>query len=406
MHRAGTSALTGVLSHLGAQTPKTIMTADSYNPTGYGESRAFYAFHERLLASAGSAWTDFAPFNPGWFKSPIAEHFGAELRDLIAAEFGSAPFFLMKDPRICRFLPFWLLQLERLAITPKAIICVRNPLEIAASLNRRDGLSIRRSLLLWLRHALDGEAGTRKLRRAFVHYEDLLSDWRGVVQRLERELDLSWPNRSSKTEQEIDELLCQEFKHHHCSQDELLRRENVPDWVKTVYLILADGVPSGKARSFAKLDQVRNQFNVACRVMGLLVAESEAKLSAAVAEQEQRYEEFAGEIAARDSRIAELTANVVNRDSCLAARCSELEDLRAELAAEASAVSAIRAKHDEDVKRLNARISDLKAHLASIYTSVYWRIASPFRVVRRGISRAFRPLRMKFEGKDQCHRRE
>ena len=41
---------------------------------------------------------------------------------VFTAEFGDAPLAVMKDPRICRFLPLWLEVLARLGVAPKAVV--------------------------------------------------------------------------------------------------------------------------------------------------------------------------------------------------------------------------------------------------------------------------------------------
>ena len=64
-----------------------------------------------------------------------------ELTGLIASEFGEAPLFVVKDPRICRYAPLFLEVLEEAQITPRVVHIVRNPLEVADSLHRRDELS-------------------------------------------------------------------------------------------------------------------------------------------------------------------------------------------------------------------------------------------------------------------------
>src|SRR6476646_896139 len=96
MHRSGTSAVTGMLSRLGADLPKTLMPADASNPQGYGESLALMEFHNRLLASAGSNWHDFEPFNKEWLDSLVAESFAAELRDLVTTEFDGSRLIVVK----------------------------------------------------------------------------------------------------------------------------------------------------------------------------------------------------------------------------------------------------------------------------------------------------------------------
>ena len=64
MHRSGTSAAAGILVKLGGAQPKTLMPAEGGNERGYFESQALMTFHDELLASAGSSWTDWRQFNP------------------------------------------------------------------------------------------------------------------------------------------------------------------------------------------------------------------------------------------------------------------------------------------------------------------------------------------------------
>ena len=266
MHRSGTSAVTGMLSRLGADLPKTLMPANACNPQGYGESVPLREFHDRLLASAGSSWHDFAPFNKEWLDSPVAESFAAELRDLVTTEFDGSHLIVVKDPRISRFVPFWLKQLDALNIAPRIVICLRNPIEVAASLDRRDGLSLASSLLLWLRHMLDAEAATRTLVRAVVRYEDLLTDWRGIADRLALELSLHWPNCSDSVTRGIDKFLSRSLRHHETSEEQLLARKDIGEWTKIVYPILSymghKGTPA--APTLRKMDDVKRRLDSAC----------------------------------------------------------------------------------------------------------------------------------------------
>src|SRR3546814_18367354 len=85
---------------------------------------------------------------------------------------------LLKDPRICRFLPFWLDACESFGIEPLVVFAWRDPFQVAHSLRNRNQFSRDKGLLLWLRHVLDAERDSRGLPRCFVSYEQLLSDWR------------------------------------------------------------------------------------------------------------------------------------------------------------------------------------------------------------------------------------
>ena len=369
MHRSGTSAVTGMLSRLGADSPKTLMPVTAENPRGYGESIALMDFHDRLLTSAGSNWYDFEPFNNEWSDSPVVESFAAELRDLVRTEFGELRLFVVKDPRISRFLPFWLRQLEVLNVMPRIVICLRNPLEVAASLNRRDDLSFTISLLLWLRHTLDAEATSRNLVRAVVRYEDVLTDWRGVANRLERDFSLHWPKCSGTVTSEINKFLSRSLRHHEVSEKQLLSRKDVVEWIKTVYPILADmgrhGTPA--SRFLRKMDDVKLQLDRVCLAFGPIFAERSETVAvarAATRELEAHVGNLSRLLAERKVKNAEL-------EMSLAARTKEMEAKNAELEMSLAArTKEMEAKNAELEMSLAARTKEMEAKNAELEMSL------------------------------------
>lgn len=161
MHRSGTSAVAGALTMLGGGAPKHLMPSRPKNPRGFFELVPFMHFHNALLVSAGSHWQDWQKFNPAWYRSPHAGTLKQRAKKLFEAEFGQAPLPVLKDPRICRFLPFWVEVLKEMEAIPRILIPVRSPLEVAHSLETRNGLPLTKGLLLWLRHVLDAEVQSR-----------------------------------------------------------------------------------------------------------------------------------------------------------------------------------------------------------------------------------------------------
>lgn len=190
MHRSGTSAFTKVIGLLGADLPLETMPATADNPLGYWESPRITRFNNRLLESAGTHWNDVAPIQPAWFTNPARTEDLAEAASLIAAEFPGRGTFVLKDPRICRLLPFWRTVFDDGGIRPHAVLLVRDPLEVARSLAARGAVAefrpaaIRatdRGLLLWLRYTLDAERSSRDMPRHAVEYRRLLADWQTAV---------------------------------------------------------------------------------------------------------------------------------------------------------------------------------------------------------------------------------
>src|SRR5579883_2514317 len=204
MHRSGTSSVAGVLTKLGGRAPRSLMQANETNARGFFESTAVMAFNDELLASAGSSWNDWRRFNPGWFDSAEAASFRRRAIELLDAEFGEASLPVLKDPRICRLAPFWLDLFKARGAKPRVVIPVRSPLEVAQSLKDVHGTSIAQGLLLWLRHVLDAEAFSRSEARSLFAWDQFLSDWRGVVEKIGAEAAIAWPRLSDRSAIEVE----------------------------------------------------------------------------------------------------------------------------------------------------------------------------------------------------------
>jgi hypothetical protein len=191
MHRSGTSALAGVLSLCGIDPGPSLMPGVAgVNPKGFWEHQEVVAVHERLLETLNSSWDDERPLPAGWWRQPEVAPYQDELLALLRRDFSASPLWLLKDPRLCRLLPLWLVILRELDVTPHFVICMRHPGEVAMSLERRDGIPAERASLLWLEHLIDSERGTRSLPRAVVTYEQLLADWCSTLRHIASHLSI------------------------------------------------------------------------------------------------------------------------------------------------------------------------------------------------------------------------
>jgi hypothetical protein len=279
MHRSGTSALTRVISLLGADLPKDLIPANVANEAGFWESHELMVIHDELLASAGSYWDDWRRLNPDWYRSPAAAAFHERVLSVLRNDYASSQLFVIKDPRVCRFWPFYRETLDKFGAWPAAVIPIRNPLEVMASLRQRDKFVSTKTFLLWLRHTLDAEKTTRDLPRAIVSYDALLSDWRGVITSMSNSLDVRWPRMGDLAAFEIEKFLTSQLRHHTVFPEQLDDRAEVVDWVKdtfAAFMTLCWRPEHGP--SLACLDQVGREFEKACSAFGLAMMESEAEL--------------------------------------------------------------------------------------------------------------------------------
>jgi len=216
MHRSGTSSFVGLAARLGAELGSDLLDANEFNPRGYGEHRGVVEIHDRFLAAEGLRWD--APRRPERWGGEAAQRARAELAGLLAREFAAATLFALKDPRLCRLLPLWAPVLTDLGARPACVLVVRHPLEVAASLERRDGIEPARSHLLYLEHMLAAERETRGWPRSVVAYDELFADWRGVAKRVAAECGLRWPRDPEAAAPEIEAFLSGDLRHHRAAE--------------------------------------------------------------------------------------------------------------------------------------------------------------------------------------------
>ncbi len=147
MHRSGTSALAGALETMGFEVGPAddVMPADDGNPEGYFELLSVVHANDELLAHFGGRWDSPRAFTTEWESDEVVLDFVRTGRAALSELFASEK-YLLKDPRISILLPVW-----RQITNDKtcAVLIVRDPLEVAASLTRRNGLPTLTGLALW-----------------------------------------------------------------------------------------------------------------------------------------------------------------------------------------------------------------------------------------------------------------
>ena len=119
---------------------------DSANPRGLHERKDVVEFNDRWLRELGGAW--WAPPRV-WEQTWRALNQEQLAEDRAQFEYFDAEFndWYVKDPRLSLILPLWdRLALQRLPV----VIGLREPREVAMSLNVRSGITLRRGLALWL----------------------------------------------------------------------------------------------------------------------------------------------------------------------------------------------------------------------------------------------------------------
>jgi hypothetical protein len=267
MHRSGTSAITRLLNIAGASLPKRLMPPGEYNKRGHWEPAELVEFHDRLLSDLGSRWDDWRPLRLDSLTDVQRSNAKAGLREILSTDYGEAPLIVIKDPRVCRLAPLLLEALDEAAFEVKVIMAIRNPLEVAASLMRRDTdwsdeKSPAYAGLLWLRHVLDGEAATRMRSRTVLTFDRLLADWKSTFLRLTRDLDIVWPSRLDEISLQVDAFIAPEERHFNRTNAAIRHFPTFGNWIADTFkaLLALEHTPRDSG-AIAVLDRIRGELS-------------------------------------------------------------------------------------------------------------------------------------------------
>jgi hypothetical protein len=244
MHRSGTSATTRALNLLGLDLgdPDGLFDALEWdNAAGYWEQRSIVAIDDDILTALDAGvWQPHLP--AGWERSPAVVPFEQRARDALEALFAGRRLWGWKDPRATLTLPFW----RRVVPDLRCVICVRDPLEVRASLQRRAALNptpIRfpddPSTLdaLWLSYNAAALRHTAGARRIFVFYDDWFEDPDHQTRRLAAFLH-GRGRVSRRTRAQIADFVSDELRHHRRSTDQAARDADLPVELTAFYLLL------------------------------------------------------------------------------------------------------------------------------------------------------------------------
>jgi hypothetical protein len=155
------------------------------NPDGYWENYRFVRINDAVLSEMQQGWDYIGQPPEEWQFLPSLESHRCEARRLVQSFEGHEPWG-WKDPRNSLTLPFW----QALIPSLKVVVCVRNPLEVALSLQKRSNSSFAFSFALWLAYYERLLSAVPASRRIVTHYESYFMDPHAELRRLTSALDL------------------------------------------------------------------------------------------------------------------------------------------------------------------------------------------------------------------------
>lgn len=409
MHRSGTSAITRGLEVLGINLGERLMLpAEGNNEKGFFEDIDVNAINVELLDALGQDWHTLSLIRADELLHE--KYSGLRLRavELLRSRLQNTDRFGIKDPRMCRLLPFWQKVFEHLHLDVSYVIAVRNPLSVAKSLEARNQLPHEKSHYLWLGHILPSVLLTQGEHRVLVDYDLLLENPQQQIARMALGLN-SKPDPVRLAEFSRD-FLDIRLRHSGYKPEDVLESPLVPDPVRAAVMLLADvaadrlsldseeaaGVFGNLAGQMAGMSQAMDYLlrldniitgmsralverNNSVDALGRDITERDGRIDAlmqmaeeckaqitaltqGIAERDGRIEMLAQTDEERKVQIGALTQDVAERDSRIEALAETIRERKAQMAALTQGI----AERDDKIEILSQASEERKARMTAL----------------------------------------
>lgn len=249
MFRSGTSLVSRLMNIAGVYLGEEdeLKAADDSNRKGFWEHRGIIRMNTEIVAQFGAGYWEFPPlFPPEWSVHPVLAPVMAEARGLVR-KFAEHDQWGWKDPWTSLTLPFWRTVLQEEGIGSdrlRAIVCVRNPLDVAASAAANGPTPIARSVAAWHHYTEQALLNTKPEERVLVHYEQAMQNPQSALAPALALVDVEQPISGGDTARAMQAFVDRGLRHHGHSLDDVLTSPDVPEYSRAFYKALLSGAPA------------------------------------------------------------------------------------------------------------------------------------------------------------------
>jgi len=384
MHRSGTSLCSHLLSALGVDMAdelpgpgKTSLEPD--NPRGHWERWEIVEFHDRIFRLFNrdyfGRFHDFA-LPVAWWAEPRITQIKREIVAFLETRMGDG-YFGFKDPRTVRLMPVWHQIFNELKLAPKIVLCLRNPAQVARSLNARDGLDPEIGEYRWLVYMIDFFRYCSNFDYCAIKYEDWFDNPAANIEKLKKFLDLPWQQSEADLALLLSDVVDPGARH-----DAPAHQEAGQPLVRTLYQLASrDGQDGARDQiayivsQFVSFQQLQRPF--------LRAFEEVAKIAAKLPESEQEAAALRTALGERDAIIETAERRANDAEARLAEAIAEIEIER-----EASGLRATLAEREAGLAELSRRVDELLAAQQAARAELAAREAALHSAERAGQERA------------------
>lgn len=251
MHRSGTSLTARLLNLAGMYLGEEdeMVPASANNAKGFWEHRPLLELNDEILAHFGGRWDCPPILGCCALAAPRLEPLREKANAIVTASFDGQPHWGWKDPRTTLTLPFWQ---EILGEPLGCVVCVRNPLAVAASLQKADAMPVAHALALWQFYTERALLNTRPETRVIVFYEDFFTDCAAALTPALKLAGLPPLVPGSARAGDVVGFVDARLRHHRFTPDDVQNSPDVPDEIRRLYALLRERSPAADAFALSR----------------------------------------------------------------------------------------------------------------------------------------------------------
>jgi hypothetical protein len=214
MHRCGTSAVTKGLELFGVSLGENLMPANKYNPKGYFEDKQLVKINDKIFTKNGIDWKILQQLEPTDLKGVKHRAEQKLAKEFLEKRLSKCGPIGLKDPRMCRTLPLWQKIFAEMGVRVGYLMPFRYPSQVAASLLKRNKISLDYGMMLWASYQVDALSYTEGKPRLFVGYQQLLEKPEDELAGIAEFLETAWDPRNRLALEYVKEFLDKNLCHH------------------------------------------------------------------------------------------------------------------------------------------------------------------------------------------------
>ncbi len=264
VHRSGTSVVARAINLLGAYLgeEEDFLPSGPDNAEGFWERKDIVDLHDRILSAYSRLWHTVLPLPKQWEDSEKTKPFRDELLKLIDRNFSGSQLWAWKDPRTSVLLPLWKGVFDDLGIQLSCVYVVRNPLEVARSLQKEHSLPYDKFLGLWFYYNITALQTSLTIPNVYVLYDNFLNNWETELRRCANQLGVDWLEDDLHLKEKMAELIRPDLRHGVSSIGDL-KNSHSPYPVIELYELLvkvAEGVSMPNTQFKDSVDRLSREF--------------------------------------------------------------------------------------------------------------------------------------------------